>query len=439
MARIARTAATGGDLDPRFLAWSTSFPIDRRLLPQDCRGSAAHVEGLRAAGLLTADEADRLQRALAELPADVAAGRVELPSDEEDVHMAIEAWLGQAVGAPAAKLHTGRSRNDQVATDLKLWCRDAVADLEADLDQLLAVLDRTTARIGHVAMPSYTHRQVAIGVLARTWLEGALGEPLARDLRLLRTVADELADCPLGAGAIAGTTLPIDPEVAAAKLEFAHGPRNPIDAVGDRDHALTLVFTCARVALHLARFSADVVELASDGLLKLGGAIAGGSSMMPHKRNPDLFELVRGHAALRLGDLQALCGLVHGLGSGYHRDLQHDKQIVFAAVDGARGCIQMIAIALDHIDLDAEACRKALVDGDAIATDLCEALVLAGVPFREAYGRIGALVADQRAQGRRLADLGQADLQAAGLPTSLAHHLDPVASARRRSERFDTK
>jgi len=439
MARIARTAATGGELDPRFLAWSTSFPIDHRMLAQDCRGSAAHVEGLRAAGLLTDVEADRLQRALADLPGQVGAGEVVLPADEEDVHMAVEAWLAGAVGPLAGKLHTGRSRNDQVATDLKLWCRDAIADLEIDLDRVLVAVDRTSARLGEIAMPSYTHRQVAIGVLARTWLAGALGEPLARDLRLLRTVLDELADSPLGAGAIAGTTLPIDPEVAAKALEFARGPRNPIDAVGERDHALTLVFACARIGLHLARFSADVVELASDGLVKLGGAIAGGSSMMPHKRNPDLFELVRGHAALRAGELSSIVGLFAGLGSGYHRDLQHDKQIVFAAVDGARGCLQMIALALEHVDLDADACRRALVEGDAIATDLCEALVAGGMPFREAYGHIGRLVVAQRGQGRRLADLQSGDLARAGLPATLVDHLDPVASAHRRSARFDAK
>jgi argininosuccinate lyase len=161
--------------------------------------------------------------------------------------------------------------------------------------------------------------------------------------------------------------------------------------------------------------------------------------MMPHKRNPDLFELVRGHAALRAGELQQLFGLLNGLGTGYHRDLQHDKQIVFAAVDGARGCVQMIAISLDHIALDAEACRRALIEGDAIATDLCEALVLAGEPFRSAYGKVGALVAGQRAKGRRLTELTADDLDAAGLSETLAEHLDPVASARRRSERFDPK
>lgn len=433
MTKIARTAATGGELDPAFVAWSSSFRWDRRLLEHDCKGSVAHVEGLARAGLVSADEARLLVDALGSLPARVAAGEVVLPDDEEDVHMAVEAWLTAELGPVVEKLHTARSRNDQVATDLQLWCRDAVRAIDDGIARIVTAVERFVAKNGEVAMPAYTHRQVAIPVLARTWIAGALLEPLRRDRRLLVLVADELAASPLGAGAIAGTTLPIDPELTASALGFAHGPRNPIDAVGHRDHATSLVFACARIGGHLGRFSADVVELASDGLVKLGGAIAGGSSMMPHKRNPDLFELVRGEAALRQGELVALMGLLHGIGSGYHRDLQHDKPLVFAAVDGVRGCLDMVALGLGHIELDAERCRTALVEGDAIATDLCEALVASGMPFREAYRRIGALVGAQRQAGRRLAQLDAATLEAQGLPQLLLQHLDPLASARRRS------
>jgi argininosuccinate lyase len=433
MARIARTAATGGDLDPAFLAWSSSFAIDRRLLEHDCRGSIAHVEGLRRAGLLEASEADALVAALESLPGRVASGAEVLPDDEEDVHMAVESLLGRTVGAVADKLHTGRSRNDQVATDGKLWAREAVAKIERGIDDVIAATHAWIERQGDVAMPAYTHRQVAIPVLARAWLGGALLEPLARDRRLLLVVADELAESPLGAGAIAGTTLPIDAQQTASALGFAHGPRNPIDAVGSRDHLLTLVFACARIGMHLARVSADIVELSSDGLLALGGAIAGGSSMMPHKRNPDLFELVRGEAALRHGELSGLLGLMQGLGSGYHRDLQHDKALVFPAVDGVVGCLRMIALGLGHVELVADACRDALVDGDAVATDLCEALVASGVPFRDAYRKVGALVQAQRSAGKRLADLGADDLSRAGFDPALVSRLDPVAAAHRRS------
>jgi argininosuccinate lyase len=431
---IARTAATGGALDPEFLAWSTSLPIDIRLLAVDCQGSVAHVRGLEAAGLVTAEEAKTLTDALSSLPQRVAAGEVELRDDEEDVHMAIEAWLRDEVGDVAGKLHTGRSRNDQVATDLKLWCRQAVDQIAGKIDEVLAAGEAWTKAHGTVTMPSYTHRQVAIPAMGRVWLAGSLTEGLTRDRVLLDAVRAELADSPLGAGAVGGSTLPIDSAVTSAALGFSSGPRNPIDAVGSRDHAQLLAFVCARIGLHLARFSSDVIELASDGLVTLGGPIAGGSSMMPHKRNPDLFELVRGQSALRQGELVQLMTTFQGLGSGYHRDLQQDKQVIFATVDGTIDCLRMIAIALHHFEPKPEACMQALRDGDAVATDLCEGLVALGVPFRDAYGKVGKLVADQRAKGQRLADLSVDELEAAGFDRSLIARLDPADAARRRAK-----
>jgi argininosuccinate lyase len=435
MSSIARTDATGGALDPAFLAWQTSLPVDRRLLDVDVRGSIAHVEGLVAGGLLTREEGDTLQAALAGLPGKVARGEVELPL-EEDVHMAVEVWLRSEVGELADKLHTGRSRNDQVALDLALWTRDALARIARALGALDEAIDRWAARCGELAMPAYTHRQVAIPVLASLWIDAALRRPLARDRGLFALVEDEIADSPLGAGAIAGTTLPIDPRVAAEQLGFEGGPRNPIDAIGSRDHTLALAFACARLGLHLGRFAADVVELASDRLVVLGGAIACGSSMMPHKRNPDLFELVRAQAALRQGELVALMTTFQGLGSGYHRDFQQDKAIIFASVDGIVACLDMIALGLDHLTPDAARCREALAEGDAIATDLTEHLVSLGTPFRVAYRQIGALVAKQRGRGKRLVDLQAEDLDAAELPRSLLEQLDVEACARRRSRRF---
>jgi len=437
MSSIARTAATGGDLDPDFLRWSTSLPVDSRLLEVDCRGSVAHVRGLAAAGLVSEDEARVLSEALESLPGRVARGEVVLPQDEEDVHMAIEAWLRAELGEVAAKLHTGRSRNDQVATDLKLWCRDAITSIEEGIDALLAAMAEWCERHGEVAMPSYTHRQVAIPVLGRIWLEGALGQGLRRDRVLLEAVREELARSPLGAGAIGGTTLPIDTSITAAALGFTAGPENPVDAVGERDHALTLLFVCARIGLHVARVSTDVIELSSDGLVRLGGPIAGGSSMMPHKRNPDLFELLRGQAALRQGELVALMGTFHGLGSGYHRDLQQDKEILFRAVDGTVDVLRMMALALEHFDPVEEACLVALAKGDAIATDLCEALVESGRPFREAYEVVGSLVVNQRKEGRRLVDLGVEDLAALGLDAEVLAQLNLRESARRRAARFE--
>lgn len=433
---IARTAATGGALDPEFLAWSTSLPIDIRLLEEDCRGSVAHVQGLRAGGLLTDDEADTLIGALKSLPAKVASGEVVLQADEEDVHMAVESWLREAVGDVAGKLHTGRSRNDQVATDLKLWCRDAVGRLESQIEGVLVAAAAWSQRHAEVVMPAYTHRQVAIPTMASVWMEAALTLGLQRDRALLSGVREELAESPLGGGAVGGTTLPVDTSVSAEALGFERPPANPIDAIGQRDHALLLVFVCARIGLHLGRFSADVIELASDGLVKLGGAIAGGSSMMPHKRNPDLFELVRGQSALRQGELVQLMVTFQGLGAGYHRDLQQDKQVLFAAVDGVIDTLRMIEISLSNFEVLAEPSMRALIAGDAVATDLCEGLVAGGMAFRDAYGRVGALVAAQRDAGKRLADLTAADLEAAGLDPTLTERLDPELAAKRRAARF---
>jgi argininosuccinate lyase len=433
VASIARTAATGGDLDAEFLAWSTSLPVDRRLLEVDCEGSIAHVAGLLVAGLLVPDEAQQLTDALAALPGRVARGEVTLREDEEDVHMAVEALLRTELGDLAGKLHTGRSRNDQVALDLKLWCRRAVARVEQSIDAVVHAASAWSERHGDVAMPTYTHRQVAIPALGKIWMAGALTEGLVRDRALLAAVRTELADSPLGAGAVGGTTLPIDPHIAARALGFARGPSNPIDAVGQRDHALLLLFVCARLGLHLGRFATDIIELSSDGLVELGGAIAGGSSMMPHKRNPDLFELVRGQAALRHGELVAMLTTFQGLGSGYHRDLQQDKQVIFSAVDGVCGCLRMVVIALTHVRPVPERCLRVLADGDAVATDLCEGLVASGWAFRAAYAAVGTLVVTQRQVGKRLVDLTASDLQAAGLPESLLNRLDPQQAAERRA------
>ena len=434
---IARTDATGGALDPEFLAWQSSLPFDARLLDVDCAGSIAHVGSLVAAGLLTDDEGDRLRDALEQIPERVASGELALPM-EEDVHMAVEILVKQIAGDVADKMHTGRSRNDQVATDLKLWIRLA----GTELDEMLAKVDEEvrawSERHGQVAMAAYTHRQVAIPVLAHLWIDAALGQPLGRDRRFLRMLGVELAECPLGAGAIGGNTFDIDPDLAAHALGFSGGPKNPLDAVGQRDHAMTLGYMCARIGQHLSRFCADVVEMSSDGLFELDGAIACGSSMMPHKRNPDLFELVRAQAAQRYGDLMALLTTFQGLGTGYHRDLQHDKEILFRTFDGTMSALRMVVLALPHLSPKPEPMMAQLRHGDAVATDLTEHLVTLGTPFRTAYRQIGALVASQRAAGKRLYQLEAADLDAAGLPHSILELLDPADSARRRAAKFDT-
>lgn len=436
MSNIARTKATGGTLDPDFLRWQTSLPVDRVLLREDVRGSLAHLKVLAAAGLISGEEHDLMASALTGLPERVESGAVQLPL-EEDVHMSVETWLRSEVGEVADKLHTGRSRNDQVVTDFMLWCREARANLVAAVEDVREGVLEWQARHAEVVMPAYTHRQVALSVPATMWIDACLDAPAARDLRLLTTtVAEELEACPLGAGAIAGTTLDTDRRIAAQELEFARAHDNPIDAVGDRDYALSLCFAAARIALHYSRFCADVIELVGAGLARLGGAVACGSSMMPHKRNPDLFELVRADSARRQADLQALMSTIQGLGTGYHRDFQQDKTIVFGCVQAVIADARMVRLGLRHLDLEPDACLEALRKGDAVATDMCEHLVALGTPFRQAYGIVGALVAAQREAGRRLTDLEAADLEAHGLPLALLEDLDPQRSAARRAARY---
>ena len=415
---------------------NASIPFDKVLWREDIRASKAHVAMLGAQGIVSAQDAETIAAGLDTIAAEYERDGVPEDWDLEDIHMTVEARLTELIGPVAGRLHTARSRNDQVATDLKLWCRDAVGRLEAQIEGVLVAAAAWSQRHAEVVMPAYTHRQVAIPTMAPLWMDGALTLGLQRDRALLDGVREELAESPLGGGAVGGTTLPVDTSVSAQALGFERPPHNPIDAIGQRDHALLLVFVCARIGLHLGRFSADVIELASDGLVKLGGAIAGGSSMMPHKRNPDLFELVRGQSALRQGELVQLMVTFQGLGAGYHRDLQQDKQVIFAAVDGVIDTLRMIEISLANFEVLPEPSMRALIAGDSVATDLCEGLVAGGMAFRDAYGKVGALVAAQRDAGKRLADLTAADLEAAGLDPALTERLDPVLAAKRRAARF---
>ena len=428
MATIARTSVIDGDLNPDFLEWQSSLDIDHRLLREDVEGSLAHIQVLLAAKLLEQSDAETLTRALEGLPNKVEAGDVVLPK-EEDIHMAIESWLRTEIGEVADRLHTARSRNDQVAVDMKLWCRKARVQLGSAIQRVLFAVEKWNKEYGEVAMPCYTHRQVALPIQAQVWTNAALSLPLKRDLRWLDHLDEELRSCPLGAASIAGSTLPIDPRIAAEQLGFASRFENSIDAVGDRDYLCTLVFICSRIGIHLSRFCGDVVEFASDNLLVIGSAIACGSSMMPHKRNPDLFELVRAQAAMRQGDLVGIMGLFHGLGSGYHRDLQLDKTVVFRAFDQTMECLRMIDLGVRHLQCNQEVCSQTLSRNDAIATDLCETLVRLGMPFRQAYGKIGRLVAQQRSCGKRLMDLQVSDLETVGLPLELLERLDVKRSA----------
>jgi len=394
MSGIARTSATGGvAMLPELLAWSSSFDHDRALVREDLVGSAAHVTMLSRTGIIPVDDALALRTALRTLFDEATAGMLLLPHDEEDVHMAVESELGKRLGAVAARLHTARSRNDQIALDLRLHVRDRGAALLRALAALLASLADRATRETETLLPAYTHRQRAQPISA-AFLVASWGVGLARAADTVVFALDQL-EMPLGCGACSGTSLSIDRALVARLFAPWEPTRNALHTVGDRDFALDFTWSVARVMLALGRMATDLVDFATSefALVKLDGAIAAGSSMMPQKKNPDVFELVRGKSARSVGHVVALLALMKGLASGYNRDQQEDRLPLLEAGPLALGCARVVELALPHVTFDPERGARALDEGFTQATDLAEALVRRGVPFREAYKAVGRLVA----------------------------------------------
>jgi argininosuccinate lyase len=431
MPGIARTSATGdaGMLD-ELLAWSSSFGHDRVMVREDLVGSAAHVTMLGRAGIVPVEDARALRDALRTLYDEAVAGMLQLPDDEEDVHMAVEAELGKRVGAVAGRLHTARSRNDQVALDLRLHVRDRGAELLRAVAALVGQLAERAASETATLLPAYTHRQRAQPVSA-AFLLAAWGVGLARAADTLVFALDRL-EMPLGSGACSGTSLPVDRKLVARLFAPWEPTRNALHTVGDRDFALDFTWAVARVLLALGRTSADLVDFTTSefGLAKLDGAIAAGSSMMPQKKNPDVFELVRGKSARGIGNVVAMLALMKGLASGYNRDQQEDRLALLEAGPLALGCVRVVELALPHVTFDAERGARALADGFTQATDLAEALVRRGVPFREAYKAVGRLVAlaVEEGHGMRAVDAARAQAIHPMLDAAALRALDPAAA-----------
>lgn len=409
MSAIARTRATGDEgMLGELLAWSSSLAVDRSLVREDLVGSAAHVTMLARTGIVPAHEGRVLREALRALYDEATAGTLVLPDGEEDVHMAVEAELGRRAGAAAARLHTARSRNDQVALDLRLHVRDRGAALLREVATLLTALAERAAREKDTLLPAYTHRQRAQPVSA-AFLVCAWGVGLARAADTVAFALDRL-EMPLGSGACSGTSLPIDRALVARLFAPWEPTRNALHTVGDRDFALDWTWAAARVVLALGRAAADLVDFSTSefALVKLGGAIAAGSSMMPQKKNPDVFELVRGKGARAAANVVALLTLMKGLASGYNRDQQEDRLALLEAGPLAIGCARVMQLALPHVTFDAARGEQALGEGFTQATDLAEALVRKGIPFREAYKAVGKLVADAVERGAPLRSIDAA-------------------------------
>jgi argininosuccinate lyase len=382
----------------RMVRFSESVSFDQRLAPYDIRGSQAHARMLAHVGLISQDEADAICGGLDAIGEQIAVGDFTWDPAFEDVHMNIEQALTKAVPA-AAKLHTARSRNDQVATDMRLFFLDAAGQIEAALETLMRALLKQAEAVQAVAIPGYTHLQRAQPVSMAHHLL-AFVEMFGRDRQRIREFATHARVCPLGSGAIAGTTLPIDREFVARELGFVDADGNPcvtrnsMDAVADRDLFIEFASVCSLIATHLSRIAEDVILWSSQefGFVRLPDAYTTGSSLMPQKKNPDSLELIRGKSARIMGQVGMLLTLVKGLPLTYNRDLQEDKPPVFDCLDQTLDCLLVLEGTLAGMEVRAEACARAVSDPLLLATDLVDYLVLKGVPFRDAHHVVGALV-----------------------------------------------
>jgi argininosuccinate lyase len=399
---------------PDMLRLTSSVATDIRLLDADLRATQAHARVLWKAGLLDELQANAIDEACDALGEQGRAGELDIAQSDEDVHSLVERHLTERLGDVGARVHAGRSRNDLVANDLRLWCREAAGDLVAGCVALAQALAARAEEHARTVMPGYTHLQRAQPVTLGFHL-AAHAFALARDAGRFAAARDAADCCVLGAGALAGTTLPLEPSIAAHELGFSRLFDNAMDAVADRDFACELLFAAALCGVHLARFAEEVVMWTSTefGFAALPDEWSTGSSMMPQKRNPDLAELTRGRAAGSIADLVGLLGVLKGAPLAYVRDLQEDKEFVFRAVDRIAAAVEGSTRLVEHLVFDVARLERAATEGATWATDVAEALVARGVPFRTAHAAAGRLVTTLEARGAGLADATQDELRSA--------------------------
>ena len=402
----------GGGSAPAFDALNNSIGIDFRLWPFDITLSKAWAVALWNAGVLTLEESQSMERGLDAVARRFEAGAAPVPSDE-DVHTMIDRLLHEEVGDVASRLHTGRSRNDQVATATRLWTMDAVGHLDRAARELQQVIIDRAAEVETVLMPAYTHLQRAQPVSAAHWLLAHFW-PLERDRRRLRAAAKSAAVLPLGSGAVAGSAYPVSRTLLQGTLGFDAISANSMDAVSDRDFVAEVLFACTLMATHLSRFAEDLIIYGTSefGFVQFGERFSSGSSMMPQKRNPDALEITRGSAAHLLGDLTALLATIKGLPSSYNKDLQDDKRALFDATDTMLLVLPALAGSLGEVKFRPDRMRAALSAG-LMATDLADYLVRKGATFREAHSAVGKLVREAEEQGIELDALPAASFSAA--------------------------
>lgn len=410
-----------------------SIGVDFRLWPFDVRLSQAWAEALGAAGVIPVDESRALVDGLDAVARRLAAGVTPAASDE-DIHTLIDRLLHEEVGAPASRLHTGRSRNDQVATATRLWTIDACQRLDAVLRELQHVMIAQAERLGDAIMPAYTHLQRAQPVRCSHWMLSHFW-PVVRDRARLASAARAASSMPLGSGAVAGSAFPVSRELLRERLGFAVVSPNSIDAVADRDFVAETLFALTLLATHLSRLAEDMILFGSGefGFVRFGDGFSTGSSMMPQKRNPDVFEIARGTAARMLGNLTTVLATLKGLPSGYNKDLQDDKRPLFDAVDTMLLVVPAVAGALDETRFDVARMRSAVSSG-LMATDLADYLVDRGVSFRDAHAAVGRLVREAEEKGVELGQLPQSAFTSAHamFGSDVRDALEPERSLARR-------
>lgn len=398
-----------GELDPLMAEMNRSISFDRRLWAADIRGSQAYARALAAAGVISEEEAQRLVDGLEAVRAEFAAGQFTFVPSDEDIHTAVERRLRELVGEVAGKLHTGRSRNDQVATDMRLFLLDAVQELSVALRGLQRALVDKAESVNEIVMPGYTHLQRAQPVLLAHWLLSYFWM-LERDHERLMDLSRRLSVLPLGSGALAGHSFGIAREALARELGFVAISPNSMDAVSDRDFVAEFLFWGAMTQVHLSRLAEDLIIWSTSefGFVRLSDAYSTGSSLMPQKRNPDSLELIRGKTGRVMGNLIALLVVLKGLPSTYNKDLQEDKEPMFDTLDTLSACIKVAEGVITTLEINADVMRQACGD-EILATDLADYLVRKGVPFRKAHELVGHVVQLAEERGVSLSALSLED------------------------------
>ncbi|MGN0596803.1 MAG: argininosuccinate lyase [Ruminiclostridium sp.] len=394
MAKMMWAGRFSKEVDSRVNAFNSSIAFDARMYKQDITGSIAHATMLGEAGIIPKEDSDTLIKGLEEVLADLESGKLEINPEAEDIHMFVESVLTERLGDVGKRLHTARSRNDQVALDIRLYLRDEIEEIKNLVISLTETLCKIASQHTDTIMPGYTHLQRAQPITFGQHLM-AYAQMFLRDIDRLTDTAERMNVCPLGSGALAGTTYPIDRYRTSSLLNFDEPMVNSLDGVSDRDFCIELASTISIIMMHLSRFSEEIILWSSweFKFIELDDAFSTGSSIMPQKKNPDVTELIRGKAARIFGDNMTLLAMMKGLPLAYNKDMQEDKEAIFDAVDNVKLCLVTFIPMLDTMGVYKDNMRNAAAKGFINATDCADYLVKKGMPFRDAYKITGGLVA----------------------------------------------